>query len=159
MTSIIYKKGNLLGGPEKIIAHGCNALGIMGAGVAKQIKQTYPKAFEVYHQKHGKDGLTLGEVVPWVSAERIVLNMITQQAFGNTPGVVYVDYEQGIRKCMRALENAARRHQQAEAGPFYENSVVAMPKIGAGLAGGDWGVIASIIEAEVNALSVVVYEM
>lgn len=158
MTSIVYKRGNLLAGPEKVIAHGCNALGIMGAGVAKQIKQTYPKAFEVYHQKHAREGLVLGEVVPWVSADRIVLNMITQQAFGNQSGVVYVDYEQGVRKCMRALENSARRHHQAKAGPFFESPVVAMPKIGAGYAGGDWSIIAAIIEEEVQAVSVIVYE-
>lgn len=158
MTEIVYKKGDLIRGPERVIAHGCNALGIMGAGVAKQIKQTYPEAFRVYHHKHGKDGLVLGEVIPWVGPGRVVLNMITQEGIGTTKGTVYVDYE-GVRKCMRSLENAARRHILNKTGPLYDYPVVAMPKIGAGLAGGDWSLISAIIEEEVKSIGVVVYEL
>ena len=35
---IQYKKGDLLSVTKGIIAHGCNAQGVMGSGVALQIK-------------------------------------------------------------------------------------------------------------------------
>lgn len=44
-------KLNLLDISHGIIAHGCNAQGVMGAGVAKQIKIKYPTAFEIGSSK------------------------------------------------------------------------------------------------------------
>ena len=40
--------GNLLDFPNdiKFIAHSCNTRNIMGAGIAKQIKDRYPMAYE-----------------------------------------------------------------------------------------------------------------
>lgn len=33
---IIYKQGDLLSCPERVILHGCNAQGVMGSGIAAQ---------------------------------------------------------------------------------------------------------------------------
>jgi O-acetyl-ADP-ribose deacetylase (regulator of RNase III) len=48
---MIRKKGDLVRLFEKeffdIIAHGCNCMGIMGAGIAKQIAEKYPNALSV----------------------------------------------------------------------------------------------------------------
>lgn len=38
---IKYIKGSLLDTDAKIIVHGCNCQGVMGSGVAKQLKKNY----------------------------------------------------------------------------------------------------------------------
>lgn len=45
---IIYKNGNLLDAQTDVIAHQVNCQGVMGSGVAKQIKEKWPKVFEEY---------------------------------------------------------------------------------------------------------------
>ena len=45
---IIYKKGNLLDAQTDVIAHQVNCQGVMGSGVAKQIKEKWPDVFKQY---------------------------------------------------------------------------------------------------------------
>jgi Predicted phosphatase homologous to the C-terminal domain of histone macroH2A1 len=156
MNAIRYRDGDLLKAPETVIGHGCNALGVMGAGVAKKIREVYPGAYQAYRDKFERDGLVLGEVIPWTGPNRVVLNCITQETYGNTPGTVYADYT-AIRDCMRRIEKAAKRHQANGAGALHEHREIAFPRIGAGFAGGDWDTIAAIIESEIQSLTVTVY--
>ena len=43
--SVEHVKGNILDFPNNsnVIAHGCNTLGVMGAGLAVKIKDEYPR--------------------------------------------------------------------------------------------------------------------
>ena len=59
--NIIYKKGDLLTTDADIIVHGCNCQGVMGSGVAKQIKEKFPNAYTIYKQREEEIGLRLGE--------------------------------------------------------------------------------------------------
>ena len=43
-----YQIGNLLTAPQKCIAHQVNCQGVMGSGVAKAIKNEYPKVYKEY---------------------------------------------------------------------------------------------------------------
>lgn len=156
MSKITYLTGNLLSATQRVIAHGCNARGTMGKGLAKDLKAAYPDAFEVYRNKFERDGLNVGEVIPWVSERRVVLNLITQDGYGKAEGVVYTNYD-GVRACMRRIETAARRHQSTGEGAFHTDPQVAFPRIGAGYGKGDWDKIAEIIEGEINSLEIYVY--
>lgn len=42
---------------------------------------------------------------------------------------------------------------------LYKNATVHMPKIGCGLAGGDWSIVSRIIDEELNDVEVYVYEL
>lgn len=162
---IIYRKGNLLDAPERVIAHGCNAQGVMGSGVAKAIRDQYPKAYDDYRAQHLSGGLQLGRIV-WTpildefdNEHRLIANCITQEFYGRD-GKRYVDYE-AIRSCVRGICQEAKtryiNHMRPYAqNPFYE---FAMPKIGAGLGGGNWDEIAKIIEEETILVQAVVYEL
>jgi O-acetyl-ADP-ribose deacetylase (regulator of RNase III) len=131
---IIYKIGDVTEASETIIAHGCNSHGVMGSGVARHIREKYPKAFLVYRTQYQLYGLYLGQVV-YSEEDKIIANCITQKNYGNT-GNVYVDYD-AIKTCMENLYSYAGR---------LGYNAVAMPKIGAGLGGGDWSIISKIIE-------------
>lgn len=140
MANIIYRKGNLLDVQSGVIAHGVNCQGVMGSGVALAIKQKYPAAYSNYHKKC-KDhfqwpdkptSAMLGDVqVVKINDNLRVANCFTQDSYGINKR--QVNYE-AVSKCFRELDIR-----------FVE---VNIPKIGAGLGGGNWKVIEAIIDAE-----------
>jgi O-acetyl-ADP-ribose deacetylase (regulator of RNase III) len=135
-ANIVYKQGDMLLGPEYFIAHGCNAQGKMGSGVAKAVRAKYPIAYEEYYQAWARHQLTLGNVIVAHAKDRCIFNIITQTFYGRDPNVVYVDYD-AIRDGILFINDFMRN---------YAHPSVAFPRIGASLGGGDWKVISSIIE-------------
>jgi len=145
---INYIKGDLLGAKEKVIVHGCNNRGIMGSGVAKQIRERWPHVYETYQLKHQVFGLELGAIIPVSTFDgKIIVNAITQDGFGRD-GSQYVIYD-ALEKCYISINERA---------PSWEASSIAMPKIGAGLGGGDWRIIEDIIMRTAKNYVPVVYE-
>lgn len=146
MSKIIYQCGNLLDAPELIIAHGCNAQGVMNSGVARAIREKWPAAYMAYrhHFEYDRNKLGLGKVI-WANTDaKLIANCITQNNYGRD-GKCYTDYP-AVRVCMREVN----KYAQKEVG-------VALPLIGAGLGGGDWRIISKIIEEEITHVSPVVY--
>jgi O-acetyl-ADP-ribose deacetylase (regulator of RNase III) len=146
--NITYRVGDLFAGPERVILHGCNALGKMGSGVAKIVRDRFPQAYRDYLAQHENGGLILGSVIWSDCGTRVIGNAITQPAYGYDGGV-YVDYA-AIRTAMTEVDAyCARTGTEA----------VALPMIGAGLGGGDWKTIATIIEEESKCFQPVVYAL
>lgn len=144
---IQYRKGNLLDVKTGIIAHGCNCQGVMGSGVALAVKNKYPVAFEkyldtVYDQIDRSDLLGSYHIVP-VGPGLWVANMFTQEIYGGD-GQKYVSYD-AIDACFVNIQT--------------NGHVLNIPKIGAGLGGGSWNVIESIIEHRMKHQQVVVWEL
>ena len=130
---IEYIEGDLLNTEIRHIIHGCNSHGVMGSGVAKAIRDKYPQAYRDYNDVYNNRGLDLGDIIASVQDDgKIILNAITQKDFGRVVGNVYVSYW-AIAEVFRKIEQ-------------WGVETVAMPKIGAGLANGDWNVIEAIIE-------------
>lgn len=155
MMQIEYIKGDLFSTKIKTIVHGCNAQGVMGSGVAKIIKERYPKAFDRYRKQYEQyNHLKLGHVIPVPCGDRIndpdnykvIVNAITQDFYGRD-GSRYVSYD-AVAECMSTINKFFE---------VYGIDEVAMPQIGAGLGGGDWNVIASIIESELKNVKPYVY--
>ena len=144
MTEITYIKGNLFERGEQVIIHGCNAKGKFRSGVAGVIRAMYPKCYDAYYTHYLAHGLKVGELIPYHDPSGLVIyNAITQPSFGYE-GNQYVDYqaiETAMLKC-DAIVNSGR---------------IAMPKIGAGLGGGDWDIISEIIENSIVRNNPVVY--
>lgn len=153
---IIYKKGNLITASENVIIHGCNNRGVMGSGVAREIRRKFPEAYFAYKNLFKDFGLELGEII-WIFNShhgcRWIGNCITQDGYGKD-GKKYVCYD-AIRKCMREINNSSH-FKQSHVNGLVE---IAMPKIGAGLGGGDWNIISEIIEEESLKFQPIVYEL
>lgn len=134
------KVGNILEQTSGIIVHGCNAKGVMGSGLAKQIKSKYPKAFADYKQHLSRRGPTspsLGSVIfSNVNNQLIIANAITQENYGRDKSVVYVDYG-AIESTFEIISSIAKMVG------FHLH----YPMIGAGLANGDWNRIDKIIDS------------
>lgn len=130
-------RGNLITlakqGQFDAIAHGCNCFNNMGAGIAKSIKQEFPEAYEVDYNTVKGDKRKLGGYTEVFIPEYdlIVFNLYTQYHYGM--GKANIDYR-ALAQCMEKLSID------------YPNLIIGMPKIGAGLAGGDWSKIEPIIE-------------
>ena len=148
---IEYVKGDLFATEIHTIAHGCNAQGVMGSGVAKIIKERYPDAFKRYRNQYEKQGvLKLGDIIvvpcEYIGEKKIIVNAITQEIFGRD-GRRFVSYD-AVAESMAKINNMFE---------IYGISEIAMPQIGAGLGGGDWKVISAIIESELKSVKPYVY--
>jgi O-acetyl-ADP-ribose deacetylase (regulator of RNase III) len=144
---IRYVQGDLLSSDMAIIAHGCNTQGVMGSGIARQIRDKWPNVYAAYRQLYEQQGLALGTIqaVPTPDG-RLVVNCMTQASFGRD-GQQHVDYD-AIASCIQALDQVAADRGVPEIG---------LPKIGAGLGGGDWRIIEGIIERNARHFRPVVY--
>lgn len=146
-------KGNIFNTTVKYIMHQVNAQGVMGAGIAKAIKDDISyKDFMEYREFcriHNKNALGAVLIIDSVSnPNRHYLNVIGQQYYGRNPNIVYTDYN--------ALKTAFL--QIAESLP--EGTGIAIPyRMGAGLANGDWQVIKNLIQTYLNKLNVFVYRL
>ena len=147
MSSIERHVGNLLDVTTGIIVHGCNARGTMGAGVAKAVKARYPDAYRLYRGVYERQGLAVGQIFPYLvpnggePPELIIVNAIIQQNYGTYRR--QVDYD-GLEQCLTQLPPLAAAYRLRD---------VHFPLIGCGLAGGDWDVVAPIIERTLRDLN------
>ena len=144
--TIIYKQGDMLAGPEKYILHGCNAQGVMGSGVALQIKQKWPEAYEYYRYAYVNDGLELGVMLAVDCDDKTIIHCITQEFYGRDKNRVYVDYN-AVKDCLRLVNHN------------FKGVDVAMPKIGCGLANGDWNIVEQIINETMVDVQPIVYTL
>lgn len=142
-----YVQGDLFDSQADIIAHGCNCRGGFGSGVAKIVATKFPKARWYYLDKFEEDGWKLGDVqfVKLNSGDTYIANCATQDAY-LPRGVNHADYD-GIRLAMERVKAFAQE----------KGLTVAIPKIGAGLAGGDWNVIEKILEEVFSDYDITIY--
>lgn len=128
-----------LNGVFDVIVHGCNCQCTMGAGIAKSIRTKFPEAYAADLQTKKGDRNKLGTI----SAAKVtrndhaltVINAYTQFHWRGTG--VLADYE-AIRAAMQQIKL------------HYSGNRIGYPRIGAGLAGGDWDTIAQIISEELE---------
>jgi O-acetyl-ADP-ribose deacetylase (regulator of RNase III) len=141
-----YIKGDLFATDCEIIAHGVNCRNAFGSGVASTVSRIYPKAKSMYHEKYDEEGWRLGDVqFVLQNNDKYIANCATQDNFGYS-GHCNADYP-AMRVCMEKIKAFAK----------HKGLSIAMPKIGAGLAGGDWNIIEKILEQTFVDYDVTVY--
>lgn len=138
---------NILKIPAGIIVHQVNCQGVMGTGLAKQIKLTYPRVFDEYSNKTWKLGdiqvLYVGDLT---GTNLYVCNLAGQDSFGRDKR--YTDYK-AVRTGLKNLE-AWRDLHQRKMHEFLTQEYIYIPyKIGCNNGGGDWSIVSNIIEEEI----------
>ncbi|WP_442511841.1 macro domain-containing protein [Novipirellula sp. SH528] len=126
-----------LDGTFDVIIHGCNCQCAMGAGIAKAIKSVFPEAYDADCLTDKADRNKLG-TISFATVERddhqiTVVNAYTQ--FHCRGSAVRADYD-AIRSVMTTVKSQ------------FTGKRIGYPRIGAGLAKGDWGLISQIINEE-----------
>jgi O-acetyl-ADP-ribose deacetylase (regulator of RNase III) len=124
-----------LAGQFDVIVHGCNCFCTMGAGIAKQIKATFPAAYDADCQTLEGDQNKLGTYSSAKVNGLTIINAYTQYHWRGSGQKA--DYD-AIRSCL------------AEVAADFPNARIGLPQIGAGLAGGNWEKILQIIDKELG---------
>jgi O-acetyl-ADP-ribose deacetylase (regulator of RNase III) len=124
-------------GEFDVIIHGCNCQCRMGRGIALTIKQEFPEAFVADFMTEIGDRTKLGN---------ITIANINRDGWDFEIVNGYTQFHwrgDGVLANYDAIRSVFRQVKQQFAGQR-----IGYPKIGAGLARGDWKIIANIIETE-----------
>ena len=142
---------------RKILVHVCNDIGAWGRGFVLGLSQRFAepeRRYKAWAAGQEDTPFELGQVqFVTVSPDLTVANLIGQHDIARkgqaqaTPPVRYGAIREGLGR----VRNEAQQQQAS----------VHMPRIGAGLAGGDWAVIGPMIAEELSdhGLSVTVYDL
>lgn len=137
MNTMKQIKGDLLAlakqGEFDVIVHGCNCMNTMGAGIAKQLREQFPETYEADCRTTSGDRKKLGTYTSAQVGDLTIVNAYTQYNFQRDPPPV--DYD-------------AIREVFAKIAVDFKGQRIGYPMIGAGLAGGDWDRISTIIDGE-----------
>lgn len=126
---------------QGIIIHQVNAQGVMGGGIAAQIRKKWPKVWEDYsavvkpNQPHKGFGYMGKVIYTEVGPKLRVASIVGQQFYGRDPNQIYTSYE-ALEMGLFSVSNFARN----------EALDVHFPLIGCGLANGDWTTVSEIID-------------
>lgn len=143
-------RGDVFKAKEDILIHGCNCFCKMGSGVAKTVREIYPEAWEADQKTIRGDESKLGTYTFWggrhyyYNQPITVINLYSQYNYNRRK--INADYD-AIEKGLKKLAFVCN------------GSSIAMPRIGAGLAGGDWDIIKKIINDAFGEQIVKVYSI
>lgn len=150
-----YIKGDITNTELTYIAHGVNCQNVMGSGVAKALYTKFPEVKRSYHDYYEEKKLLyytkpkdfLGSVNISKSGSKVIFNCFTQENFGYDNNK-YVNYS-AIVHCFHELKFLCS-----------DTKKLAIPKIGCGLAGGNWDFMVELINDTVgDDLEIWVYEL
>ena len=156
-NTIQVVEGNLLESDVDIIVHQVNCHGVMGAGIAKQIREKFPNTYLHYHRLcQNSDPMNLighNLYTPEsLNGKRIIIaNIFGQNGFGANRQ--HTDYE-ALDSCFALLASAAN-DLKARGLP---NTIGLPYNIGCGLGGGDWKIVSNILRKHLSDLNVNIYK-
>ena len=150
---IKHVKGDLLDFYDKgsldVIAHCCNNQGVMGSGIALQIRERFPYAYDAYIDNYDAHGLELGNIsTGWeASGSKLIVNLHAQAGYGS--GKRFVDYE-AFCVCLEKTKSLMKK---------YDMKTIGFPKlIACDRAGGDWRIVLAMIEVIFEDMDVLIVE-
>ena len=154
-----YKIGNLLDAPQKVIAHQVNCQGKMGSGVAKAIRDKYPKVYETYLDSYNSN-LNCGGVLSNLAGTAEFIEIDNNRKVVNLYGQINYGYD-GKRYTNYALLTSALSDMfffLYEAG----DDEVAIPyKMGCDRGGANWEFVEELLNdySELYHVDVYIYSL
>lgn len=153
--TITYKQGNavdaLINGEINVLLHVCNNKGVMGSGIALEIKNKVPDAYQGYKsaQISNNMALELGSIsFGWTALRNhdtgMVCNMVAQDGYGK--GIKHLSYG-ALAECLFRVSKLSIR-------------TIGIPfKMGSDRAGGDWEIVLEMVEYFLKDFNVVIYKL
>lgn len=132
------KNGNILESDANIICHQVNCQGVMGAGLALQIRKRYPSAFEEYRGTCTKAAGNRQDLMGTIQLSPVGQRKLIAHCFGQFGYGRYgchTDYD-ALREAMTRVCAFAKETSMSIAIPY---------GIGCGLAGGNWLTVKRIL--------------
>ena len=134
---------------DSVLIHVCNDQGVMGSGIALQIKKEHPNTFKAYRNNYTSyisGGTNFGGSISWHSVDRIC-NLVAQASFGvgATGKVRYLNYG-WLALCLAGLSDGLFwNHYGKEI-----RKIIVPVNMGAFRAGGDWEIVKEMIIGVLN---------
>lgn len=127
--------------------HGCNCFCTMGRGIAKQVKAELNPLYQV-DVNFGQRGSwkKLGTFTSHEFEFGLGFNLYTQYTFWDKSKML--DYE-AVERCFKAVNDDMKQRGL---------KTLVIPKIGAGLAHGDWKLISNLIDINTRDIDITVVE-
>lgn len=154
------RSGNVLNSKADVVLHQVNCYGVMGEGMAKQVKERYPAVYDGYRwyiesekrkDENGYKRKLMGSIYavevqnPVTHKAQTIVNLFGQKGYGTDKR----------RTNYYALEECLDRVNEQFAG-----KKVAIPyKMSCGLGGGRWKIVQPMIEKCLKDCDVTVYRL
>lgn len=161
---IQHKIGDLFQSDADVIVHQVNCRGVMGSGVAKQVKKYFPDTFMAYSnmcKRYAAAGSTeelLGQalfVIEGVGGHEVgIANLFSQFDYGYDKKL-YTNYN-AFREALQDMKTQLLLFCHR----LTRDPRIAIPyRIGCDRGGGDWDTVYKIIEEELSDFDVTLYEL
>jgi hypothetical protein len=129
----------------RIIIHICNDINRWGKGFVLPLGDRYPSAKAIYHKSASQAGYhELGSIShSTINPSLAVINMVAQRGISKDriTGEPPIRYD-ALRQCLQKIRELVTLDFPTRTISFH------MPRIGCGLAGGEWTIVSEIITAE-----------
>lgn len=147
---IHYTQGNLLDAPVQALVNTVNTVGVMGKGIALMFKERFPKNMLAYTQACKRQEVKTGQMFVTETNElmgaRWIVNFPTKQHWRSPSQMEWVI--EGLHDLRRfIIENKVKS--------------LAIPPLGAGNGGLEWGIVRTHLEkilADLDSVDIWVYE-
>ena len=109
-----------------VLVNPVNCVGVMGAGVARQFRERYPRMYMAYRIACKKGQVRIGKPMIWIEGNRLILNLPTKEHWREPSQYRFIEKGlEWIRENIDTMESVLGR----------KIKVIAMPWIGCGLGG------------------------
>lgn len=144
-------EGNLFSTNADVICHQVNCQGVMGSGVAKQVKEKYPEVYKEYKDVCtclGKNALGRSVVVKINNTcDKYIANLFCQNNYGSD-GKRYTNYE-AVYRAFESINNQ-----------FKDNVTFAFPyRFGCDRGGANWDIILKMMEVVFKDREIFIYKL
>jgi O-acetyl-ADP-ribose deacetylase (regulator of RNase III) len=145
---ITFTKGNMLDADVDALVNTVNAVGVMGKGIALMFKERFPDNYKAYEAACKRKEIKAGSlfVTEQLMAPRWIINFATKQHWRNPSKIEWI--ESGLSD----LRSFIVEHKIKS---------IALPPLGSGNGGLDWGNVRPMIEdalGDLTDVQVLVYE-
>ncbi len=134
--SIEHGSGNLLQADVEALVNTVNTVGVMGKGIALQFKQAFPENFKAYAKACEHGNVVPGRMFTFdrhtLVNPRFIINFPTKRHWKGAARLS--DVEAGLKDLIKVIEERLIKS-------------IAVPPLGCGLGGLDWGDVRPRIEA------------
>src|SRR3954470_1840626 len=133
---ITFTQGNLLDAQVEAVVNTVNTVGVMGKGIALMFREAYPENYKAYEAACKRGEVVVGKMFVTenhdLTGPRYIINFPTKKHWIHPSRLEYV--VQGLEDLVRVVRERRIRS-------------IALPPLGCGNGGLDWGQVRKAIES------------
>lgn len=150
LNGMRYMTGNLLASPAQALVNTVNTVGVMGKGIALQLKKRFPVNFKIYEKACNAGDVKIGRMLVvrenTLEGEKVIINFPTKTEWFKKSQYGYI--EEGLKDLVRVINEC-------------KISSIAIPPLGCGNGGLKWEKVKEMMETHLSVLKdvdIMIYE-